>query len=326
MKIRVTAYVVVLFLVVGQAYAASDGFPVKPVELVLPYAAGGSTDLFARVCAKHASKYLPKPMVVVNREGGGGAVGVAYAANAAPDGYTVLTGVLTFLFMHKTVPGVKFTVNDFRGVSMLANDQLMFGVKAGGRADLPVPKFVELAKAKPDEILCGIGSNWGAFDLARIIFERSAGIKFRRVSFAGGAPTVKALLGGFVDVVPIFEGDMGSHVEAGTAKWLGVAGDERLEKWPDVPTFKEFGYDVVWQQPRFFLAPKATPDNVIKVLEQAFKKAFDDPEWKKEMKQSVSPLLKYRNSAELDEFLAKTLRSLDEPLAIMLEERKKASQ
>lgn len=312
-------------MVVASSAMAAD-FPVKAVELTCPYSAGGSTDLFARIVAKHAEKYLGKPLVVVNRTGGGGAVGVSHVANADPDGYTLLTAVLTHLFMHKTVPGVKFTKNDFRGVAMLADDQLFFGVKAGSKVDLPLPEFVKLAKKKPNEIVCGLGSNWGAFDLARIMFEREAGIKFRRVTFAGGAATTKALLGGFIDVMPIFEGELGPHVEAGTAKWLAVASEKRIDKWPDTPTFREYGFDVVWHQPRFFLAPDGTPDEVVKILENAFKKTFDDPEWKAEMKKSGYPILVYRGRSELDQFLTTTLQRLEKPLEIMIEEREKATK
>ena len=313
-----------LIMMLAASSAMAAGFPTKTVELICPYGAGGSTDLFARIVAKHASKYLGKPIVVVNRTGGGGAVGVSYVANADPDGYTLLTGVLTHLFMHKTVPGVKFTGKDFRGVSMLADDQLFFGVKTGTRADLPLPELVQMVKKKPNEIVCGLGTNWGAFDLARIMFEREAGIKFRRVTFAGGAATTKSLLSGFIDLMPIFEGELGPHVEAGTAKWLGVTSEERINKWSKTPTFREFGYDVIWHQPRFFLAPAGTPDDVIKTIEEAFKKAFDDPKWKAEMIKSGYPILVYRGRAELDEFLTTTLKRLEKPLEIMVEERKKA--
>ena len=109
--------VVVLIPLVFASCVLAGEFPTKTVQLVCPYSAGGSTDLFARIAAKHAAKYLGQPIVVVNRTGGGGAVGVSHVANAKPDGYTLLTAVLTHLFMHKTVPGVKFTIKDFKSVS-----------------------------------------------------------------------------------------------------------------------------------------------------------------------------------------------------------------
>jgi tripartite-type tricarboxylate transporter receptor subunit TctC len=324
-KKSVILLVLAIFVAWASVAMAAD-FPKKTVQLIVPYSAGGSTDRFARIVAKHAGKYLSQPCVVVNRTGGGGAVGVSYVVNAKPDGYTVLTGVLTHLFMHKTVPGVKFTLTNFKPLSMLADDQMYFGLKSGTRADLPLDKLVELAKQKPNEIVCGIGSNWGAFDLARIMFELQAGIKFRRVSFKGGAGTTKAILSGFADIMPIFAGDFGSHVEAGTGKWLAVCADKRMSQYPDTPTFKEYGFDVVWHQPRFFLAPAGTPDDVIKTLDMAFKKTFDDPAWRTEMEKGGFPILAYKGSNELQEFLVETLRQLDPPLSIMISERAKAAQ
>jgi tripartite-type tricarboxylate transporter receptor subunit TctC len=264
--------------------------------------------------------------VVVNRTGGGGAVGVSYVANVKPDGYTLLTAVLTHLFMHKTVPGVKFTIKDFTAVSMLADDQMYFGVKKGSRADLPLDKFVALAKEKPGELVCAIGSNWGAFDLNRIMFELQAGIKFRRVYYKGGPGVTKAILSGFADTMPIFAGEFGPHVTAGTGRWLAVCAEKRMAEWPDTPTFKEYGYDVVWHQPRFFLAPDGTPNEAVMKLDAAFKKAFDDPAWKAEMKKSGYPVLTYLGTNDLDIFLKNTLESLDKPLEIMIEERAKAAK
>ena len=324
-KLKNTAICLFLTITLVTSVTMAAEFPVKPIQLICPYSAGGSTDRFTRIAAKHASKYLPKPMVVVNRTGGGGAVGVSHVVNAKPDGYTLLTGVLTFLFMHKTVPGVKFTSKDFRGVVQLANDQLFYGVKAGTKADLPLDKFVAMVKSKPEEVVIGIGSNWGAYDLIRIIFEREAGIKFRRVSFKGGAGTIKALLGGFCDVFPTFPGEFSQHVTAGTSRYLAVARDKRMPEWPDVPTFKEYGYNVIWQQPRFILAPAGTPDDVIETLHGAFKKAYNDPEWKADMKKAGFPM-QYRNPTDLGRFLVETLKRLDKPVEIMIEEKTKAAK
>lgn len=289
-------------------------FPTKNIEITVPYAAGGSIDLCARVLAKHLEPIVGQPVVVQNREGGGGATGTTFAASAPADGYTMLCNVPTHMYQKKTAEGVTYDRSSFRSVAQVADDPICIATLTSRYTDLE--SLLNDARANPGKITVAITSNWGAYDLGRLMIESAAGVEFRRVSYDGGANGVKALLSGEVDCLLTFPGDILAYKESGDATILAVGLDKRNDALDGVPTFSELGYDVVFGNLRFFSVPADTPDDVVAILEAAVEEVYNTTEFKEEMNNSGFPVLVFKGAAELDS----TLENLDGQLMPLVDE------
>ena len=283
-KFKILSMLTVLALVLAacgskegdKGASSSANFPNKKFELIVPFSAGGGTDTVARSFADLAKDELGQPIGVVNREGGGGAVGMQNGANAKADGYTLtlVTGELLTL-PHTGL--AQFTYEDFRLVSLLNEDPAAITV----RADAPwntIEEFIEAAKTKKLKVgNSGTGAIW---HLAAAAFEKETGITLNHVPFEGAAPAVTALLGGHIDAVSVSPAEVITHVESGDFKVLAVMADERVEKLADVPTLKEQGVDLSFGTWRGLAVPKETPDDVVKVLEETFATTIQSEEFK----------------------------------------------
>ena len=259
--------------------AAQAAFPEKEVQIIVPYAAGGATDLIFRALAESSAKYLGKAVVIVNRPGGGGAVGFTEGAKAKPDGYT-LTAVITPVTILPHQVKTAFTYRDFAPIINVVDDPSMFLV----RADAPwksLKEFIDYAKKNPNMITVGNSGAGGGVHLVALAFERAAGVRFNHIPFAGGGPSVTALLGGHINAVSVSPPEGISQVKAGKLRIIALFADERFELFPDVPTVKEQGIPFSMGMWRGLAAPKGTPPEVIKTLHDAFKKGMDDPVFKK---------------------------------------------
>jgi tripartite-type tricarboxylate transporter receptor subunit TctC len=255
-------------------------YPTREIEFIAAFAPGSNTDHFARLAARFGEKHLGKPIVVVNKPGGGGARGFAALASAKPDGYTLgllSQGVIGQPYLMKGV-----TINyrkNFRIICQIDYSAQGFYVKKGGPYDVSLPELIKKAKDKPGTIKVGIGGTWTAQDFVRAIFEDETGVKLVRVPFPGAAEAIPAILGGHIDAVigpasewtPLYKG---SKVSV-----LGLSADKRDPRVPDIPTFKEIGYDVVLMSAHWVGAPAATPDAIINILAEAFKKGFAEPDF-----------------------------------------------
>ncbi len=260
----------------GAAWAAD--YPVKPIEIVVPVAPGGGTDMVARAFVEAARKYLPQqPFVVTNKPGASGAIGMAEVANAKPDGYKLgLVIVEMTILPHMGL--AKFTVNDFKPIARLNADPAAITV----RADAPwntIEEFITYARSKPGGVQMGEGGGAGnIWNLAAVAFEEKAQIKVNHVPFMGASPAVLALLGGHVEAVSVSPGEVAQHVAAGKLKTLAVMSDKRwgglFEK---VPTLKERNIDVSVEAWRGLAAPKDTPAEIVDLLRGVAQKAAADP-------------------------------------------------
>ncbi|WP_428909964.1 tripartite tricarboxylate transporter substrate binding protein [Niallia sp. Krafla_26] len=254
---------------------ASD-FPEKPLELTVPYSAGGGTDTVARAFADLAKNDLGQPFGVVNREGGGGAVGMQNGASAKPDGYSVTMITVELLTLPHTGLA-QFTYEDFRPVALLNEDPAAITV----RADAPwntIEEFVEAAKTENLKVgNSGTGAIW---HLAAAAFEKETDTTLNHVPFEGAAPAVTALLGGHIDAVSVSPAEVITQVEAGELKVLAVMADEKVEKLPEVPTLKERGIDLSIGTWRGLAVPKDTPEDVVKVLEDSFATTIESEKFK----------------------------------------------
>ena len=281
---RIFGVLFVLSLIVAIPIHAAD-FPTKEVQIIIPWAAGGATDLIFRALAATTGKYLGKAVVVVNRPGGAGAVGYTEAVQAKPDGYTLVSAITPLTILPHQVT-TAFTYKSFDPVINVVSDPGMFLVKSDSSWK-SLKEFLDYAKKNPGMITVGNSGAGGGVHLIALAFEKAAGVKFNHIPFAGGGPSVTALLGGHINAVTVSPPEGIEHVKAGKLKIIALFSEKRFELFPDVPTVKEQGIDFVMGQWRGLAAPKGTPPDVIKKLHDAFKQGMDDPVFRKNAKDMV---------------------------------------
>jgi len=251
-------------------------FPNKPITLIVPWPAGGSTDRHLRALAEIAAKHLGQTVVVENRPGGGGTTGPGtMALTAKPDGYTIAQfpmGMLRVPHMQK-VPWDP--LKDFSFILGVSGYTFGFTV----RADSPYKSFneyIEAARKSPGTIdygSTGIGTS------PHLLLEELTGnakITLNHVPFKGNADLTQALLGGHVMAMSDATG-WDKFVDGGQMRLLVTFGDKRTKRWPNVPTAQELGYNVVGNSPYGLVGPKGMDPAIVKTLHDAFKKAMDDP-------------------------------------------------
>lgn len=279
---------------------AETKFPEKPVTIICPWAAGGGTDAVARGLAKAAEAHLGQPITVVNQTGGGGAAGHGAGVSAKNDGYTAT--IITFELLSLPPQGlVPFTYKDFDLLMRVNMDPSALTVKA----DAPwnsVQEFLEAAKAEPGELKVGNSGPGSVWHIAAGLLEQKAGVKFTHVPYDGAAPAVAALVGGHIEAVTVSPAEVAGQVQAGNLKILGIMSDERIEQFPDVPTLKEAGLDVVFGTWRGLAVPKGTPAAVKDILGAAFKAGYEEPSFE-EFAKKAGLGLAYQPADEFTKFL-----------------------
>jgi tripartite-type tricarboxylate transporter receptor subunit TctC len=278
---------IILFVLslIGVTPIHAAEFPTKEVQIIIPWAAGGATDLIFRALAATTGKYLGKAVVVVNRPGGGSAVGYTEGAQAKPDGYTLTSAVTPLTILPHQVT-TAYTYKNFEPVINVVSDPSMFLI----RSDAPwksVKEFLDFAKKNPDMITVGNSGAGGGVHFVALAFEKAAGVKFNHIPFSGGGPSVTAILGGHINAVSVSPPEGIEHVKAGKLKIIALFAEKRFEFFPDVPTVKEQGIDFAMGMWRGLAAPKGTPPDVIKKLHDAFKQGMDDPVFIKNAKDMV---------------------------------------
>jgi tripartite-type tricarboxylate transporter receptor subunit TctC len=259
----------------GWPALAQPAFPARPVRLICPWPAGGSTDAVMRALAESAGKALGGSVVVENKAGASGMLGPNELLSARPDGYTLsqLTiGVVRLPHMQK----MQFDpMVDFTYIAMLTG--YTFGIVV--RADSPIKSIkdlVDFAKANPGAFTFGSTGNGTTPHLAVEEFAMKAGIKLQHVPFKGNADGMQALLGGHVMSHSDATG-WGPHVDAGTCRLLATYGSKRTKRWSNVPTLNELGYDTISDSPFGIGGPKGMEPAVTRRLHDAFKKTLEDP-------------------------------------------------
>jgi len=261
----------------GRAHA-SDAYPSRPIAMVVPFAAGGPTDVVARSVAAAMSKSLGQSVVVENRLGAGGTVSAAYGAKAAPDGYTILihhNGMATAPALYSKLPYKPLT--DFTFVGQVADVPMTLL----GRHDLPANNLAELVsyiqknQAKVNLANAGLGA---VSQLCGMLFQKAIGVDLQTIPYQGTAPAMTALLGGQVDILCDQTTQTLPHIKAEKVKLYGVTTAERIAALPNTPTLREGGlkgFEVkVWHG---IYAPKGTPPAVIDKLNGALRVALKDP-------------------------------------------------
>ena len=287
------------------AGALAQGFPARPITLIVPWPAGGSTDTHLRKLAELASRNLGQPIIIENKPGAGGMLGPAsMARSAAPDGYT-LSQLTVSAFRQPHMQKVDWDpLRDFTYVIGVSG--YTFGVVV--KSDSPFKTFDEMiayARANPGKMSYGSTGTGTSPHLLMEEVAAKAGVEFLHVPFKGNADSTQALLGGHVMAQSDATG-WGRFVDAGTFRLLATFGEQRT-RW-GAPTARELGYDVVSYSPYGIVGPKGMDPKVVKVLHDAFKKAIDDPENQKVLQQ-LDQVYWYRSSEGYAKWAAETLAS-----------------
>jgi len=285
---------------------ASAAYPEKPIQLIVPYGAGGSTDLLARAVAQVAPKYFPQPVVVVNKGGGGGIPGRVEVVRAKPDGYTLLfgwgSGEDLVVPHQRKLPYDLFT--DFETVCRLSIHSIALAVPASS-PHKTLADLVKAAKGK-EYVTASVSTKGASVDVTFLLFGKAAGIKVNTIPGAGGADAITKLVGGHVDFGGGHPSEILPHMKAGRLRALAVALENRDGSIPDVATFKEQGFDVVTAgSVKGVAAPKGTPKEVIAYLEKKFQEIANDAEFRKIMGDLGQPV-DYMNAADYKAWFRKS--------------------
>lgn len=276
MRRRILGIIALMSMVVTLGAFAQGKFPTKPIKIIVPWDAGGGTDAVARALARSGEKYLGVPVVVENKPGGSGAVGLAEVVQSAPDGYTLAILPVELGFMDKT--GVyPFGFKDFTPIMNINTDPAALTVKTGKFKN--VAEFVAYAKANPGKLKVGNSGTGLLWHLAAAVFSKEAGISLTYVPFSGAAPAIAALIGNQIDAVSVSGAEVQAQVKGGDLTMLACMGDKRLANFPEVPTLMELGYNVNINTFRGIGGPKGLPADRVKILADAFKKMMEEPDF-----------------------------------------------
>ena len=258
--------------------AAQDAFPSKTIRLVVPYPAGGTTDIMARLLMEKASASLKQPVVIDNRAGGGGTIGMTAVARATPDGYTIGLGNNGPNAIAPNLPDKPGydPIQDFRPISLIAEMPLLIVVNASSPYH-SLSDFIRAAKAKPGTLNFASTGPASFGHVTGSLFAREAGLNLVHVPYKGGAEYFQALLGGQIESLFGTYLEAAPHLKSGKLRALAVTSASRHPQLPDVPAVSETlaGFDAVgWFG---FLAPKGTPQPVIDRLHSEIAAATRDP-------------------------------------------------
>lgn len=259
----------------GLAQAQASNFPNRPIKLICPWPAAGSSDMVLRAFADSASKILGQQVIVENKPGASGMLGPNELLKAAPDGYTLsqLTiGVARLPHMQK----MQFDpLRDFSYIACLTG--YTFGIVVKGDSPIKsIKDLVDFAKANPGKFSYGSTGNGTTPHLAVEEFASKAGIQLTHVPFKGSSDGLQALLGGHINAHSDATG-WAPHVDSGAMRLLATYGSKRTKRWPQVPTLNELGYDTVSDSPFGIGGPRGMDPAIVRKLQDTFKKTLSDP-------------------------------------------------
>jgi len=303
--ITLRAGLLALALVAGAVPAAADeAYPARPVTIVVPFPPGGLADVTARPLAAALERGLKQPVVVTNKAGAAGAVGMQSVAVAKPDGYTLLLGLVSVSIIPE-VDGLfgrppAYTRDQLVGIARLNADPPLLVVNA----ELPwrsLKELLEDARKRSGEITYASSGIYGASHVPmEMLLHAAGGLKMRHLPTTGGGPATTAVLGKHASLWASPPALAIPHVKAGKLRPLATWGAKRLAALPDVPTLKELGYDVEYYLWAGLFAPRGIPPAVLKTLRDGTRQAVQDPEFKSAMDKVQTPIA-YQDA---DEFKA----------------------
>ncbi len=294
--------------------AAQNAWPTRSITMIVPFPPGGLADLVARPVAEAMARELGQPVVIENKAGAGGGIGMGLAAKSKPDGYTVLLALSSLTVIPEADAVLArqpmFAHNDLRAIARFTADPTVLAV----RADSPwktVKDFVEDAKKRPGAINYGSSGNYGTMHVPMEILSQNAGIKMTHVPFTGAGPAVVALLGGQIDAVSSGPATVLQHVKAGKLRVLGHWGNSPLGALPEAPSLKDAGYNAEYAQWSGLFIPKDTPEPIAQRLRAAARAAAQDSKVKEVILNAGSPVL-YLDSPDFEKYVQADVKRMAE--------------
>jgi tripartite-type tricarboxylate transporter receptor subunit TctC len=286
----------------GTAFAQ---YPERPVTMIVPFPPGGVADTVARPVAEAMGTVLKQPVIIENKAGAGGGIGMAHVAKAKPDGYTILMALSSLVVLPEADKVLgrapAFQVKDLVPIARITADPTVLAV----RADSPwktYQEFVAYAKANPGKLNYGSSGNYGTMHIPMAMLAGAAGVQMTHIPYTGAGPAIVALLGGQVDALSTGPATVVQHVQAGKIRVLAHWGSARLAVLPDVPTLKELGVPIDYAQWSGVFAPAGTPEPVLARLRDAARAAANDPKVKEVLGKAGSPIL-YQDSADFGRYV-----------------------
>lgn len=299
-------------ITVAPGAALADWPEDKPITLVVGYSAGGGTDILARTMAPFLEKYIEgASFVVVNRPGPGGEYGFTETANAEPDGYTIgfmnAPAFLTLPYERET----RYSFEDFTPIANVVTDPATINVPADSDIQ-SLDDLVAEAKANPSALTIGHQGYGGSMHLSLEGFLDMTETEVTQVPFPGIPPAATAILGGHIAGLVVGAGEAsGIASDNDGIRILGVMSRDRLELFPDIPTFAEQGYEIFSGSDRGYAAPAGTPDDIVAAIGDAIAKTLEDPEFQKAADDQKLPL-NYMDQAEYTQYLAELNQRIGE--------------
>jgi tripartite-type tricarboxylate transporter receptor subunit TctC len=256
----------------------AQGYPAKPISLVLPQPPGGAGPILGMMLAEAAKKYIKQPVVIDYRVGAGGTVGASYVAHAKPDGYTLLLARPAHSTAAPSVEKLDYDASDFEPMGQLLTSPLTLVVQANSPWK-SLKDLVAYAKAHPGEVTCANSGNYSSLHLHALRFEQVAGIKLTHIPFVGGANAVTAVAGGHVKCATRFPGEGEALIDSGKVRVLTVFSAKRDKFYPNVPTSAEDGYPLEAIGWGALVGPKGTPKEVVALWEDILRKVTQDKDF-----------------------------------------------
>lgn len=291
-RLSVATAIVLAALGLDPGPAAAQGYPAKPIRVLVPFAAGGAVDLVARLIGAKFSESVGQPVVIENRPGAAGNIAADAVAKSPPDGYTILqntTGQAISPALYRSLPFD--AVKDFIPVTQLVASQLLL-VATPSLPATTTRELIALAKAKPGKLNYGMTGIGNPLHLTMEMFKHAAGIELQAVPYRGDAPLNTALIAGEVQLAVVPFATAKPHVEAGRLRALGIAGGKRVPALPDVPTIAEAGLpgfeSSSWQG---WFAPAGTPRDVVTFIQREAAKALNSPDVRARMEATANEIV-----------------------------------
>ena len=289
----------------ASAGAQTAPYPTKSITMIVPFPPGGLADIVARPVAEALTRELGQPVVIENKGGAGGGIGMGVAARAKPDGYAVLLALssLTVIPEADALLGRSpmFLLNELRPIARYTADPTVLAV----RADAPwktVKEFIEDARKRPGAINYGSSGNYGTMHVPMEILAQTAGVKMTHIPFTGAAPAIVAMLGGQIDAVSTGPATVLQHVKAGKIRVLGHWGNGPLASLPDVSSLKDLGFNAEYAQWSGLFIPSGTPEPIAQRLRAAAKVAAQDTKVRDIIQNTGSPVV-YLDSPEFEKYV-----------------------
>ena len=272
---------------------AAQDYPSRPITLIVPFPPGGVADNVARPVAQALGRQLGQSVIIENKQGAGGGIGMAQVAKSKPDGYTLLLALSSISIIPEAdkVLGRAplFTLDQLTPIARFTADPVVLAV----RTESPwktYAEFMTYAKANPKKINYGSSGNYGTMHVPMEMLGSLTGTSFTHVPFTGAAPAVTALLGGSLDAVASGPSTVIQHVKAGKLRVLANWGPERHPALPEVPTLKELGVSVEFAQWAGLFVPSGTPEPIVNALRKASRDIQDDAAFKQTFVTLQTPL------------------------------------